>query len=227
MAKVHEAIIAVMADLGSIAKEKKNAQQGYNFRGIEDVYNTIHPILSKHGLFSVPTVLDMKREERTTKSGSNLIYTVLTILYTFFADDGSSLSLTVIGEGMDSGDKSCNKAMSVAHKYAFFQMFAIPTQDLDDPDKESFEVTGKKAAPKAQGKPTASSAPAKTAKEYMAEMEAKEADQTKFQEYVKSNQADMKKLKEWPELLTYIKAVHQTHEQAQKQAAEPAQEGGA
>ena len=30
---------------------------GYNFRGIDDVYNTISPLLAKHGLCILPRVL--------------------------------------------------------------------------------------------------------------------------------------------------------------------------
>ena len=38
---------------------------------------------------------------------------------------------------MDSGDKATNKAMSVAFKYACFQVFCIPTEDMTDPDAET------------------------------------------------------------------------------------------
>ena len=50
---------------------------------------------------------------------------------------------------MDSGDKSSNKAMSAACKYALFQVFNIATQELQDPDAESPE----ESQPKAQVKP--------------------------------------------------------------------------
>jgi len=44
---------------------------------------------------------------------------------------------------MDSGDKAANKAMSVAHKYAFLQVLAIPTKETKDPDHESYEIKPK------------------------------------------------------------------------------------
>lgn len=40
---------------------------------------------------------------------------------------------------MDSGDKSSNKAMSVAFKYACFQALCIPTEEMKDPDGETPE----------------------------------------------------------------------------------------
>ena len=46
---------------------------------------------------------------------------------------------------MDSGDKATNKAMAIAFKYACFQVFCIPTEEMKDPDAESHTgVQGKK-----------------------------------------------------------------------------------
>ena len=143
MALIHEKIIAVMRDVEPISKDRNNANQGYKFRGIDDVYAALHNILAKHGVFTVPEVLTERVEDRTTKNGSALIYRVLTIRFTFFAEDGTSIAATVVGEGMDSGDKASNKAMSVAHKYALLQAFAIPTEDVKDPENESHEVAPK------------------------------------------------------------------------------------
>lgn len=126
-----------MADIDAIGKNRNNASQGYKFRGVDDVYNELHSVLSKHKVFTVPKVLEDKTEERQTKSGGLLLYRVLKIEYTFFAEDGSSVTSVVIGEGMDSGDKASNKAMSVAHKYCLLQVFAIPTEEDKDPEVDS------------------------------------------------------------------------------------------
>lgn len=138
-----EAIPAIMEEIGHIGKERKNQQQGFMFRGIDQVMNTMKPLLAKHGVFVVPEVTNTIREERTTKSGGNLIYTMHTIKYHFVSKDGSEVVATVVGEGMDSADKSSNKAMAVAFKYACFQVFCIPTEEMakDDPDLYSPEST--------------------------------------------------------------------------------------
>ena len=141
---IYETISAVMNEIGAIGKTSKNAQQGFMFRGIDAVMNTINPALVKHKLFIVPEVLEQTREERTTAKGGLLIYSVCKIKYTFYAEDGSNITCTVIGEGMDSGDKATNKAMSIAFKYACFQVFCIPTEEMVDPDSECHEVAGKK-----------------------------------------------------------------------------------
>lgn len=134
---IHAKILRVMSEVGSITKDRKNQQQGYSFRGIDDIYNTFYPLFVRHGVFCVPKILEKSREERTAKSGGALICTIVTMEYSFFADDGSSVTITVIGEGMDSGDKSASKAMSMAQKYAFFQMFLIPTEESIDAEKDS------------------------------------------------------------------------------------------
>lgn len=148
---IYNAILAVMAGIGYIGKDQTNKQQGFKYRGVDDVMNALQPLLVENGIFVVPEVLEQRREERVTKTGTNLLYSICTIKYTFYAQDGSSVWAIVIGEGMDSGDKASNKAMSVAYKYACFQVFSIPTEELKDPDADTPEPS-RKAAPKGGGK---------------------------------------------------------------------------
>lgn len=138
---IFKAMTAAMADIGAVSKGQTNQQQHFRYRGIDDAMNALYPVLAKHGLFLVPEVLEQHREERSTKAGGNLIYSILKVRYTMYASDGSCVSAVVIGEGMDSADKSSNKAIAAAMKYAIFQMFCIPTEDMrnDDPDKTTPE----------------------------------------------------------------------------------------
>lgn len=150
---IYESIAAAMKDIGAIGKTSKNQSQGFFFRGIDAVMNGINPALVKNKIFIVPEVLEQTREERTSTRGGTLIYSVCRIKYTFYAEDGSSISATVIGEGMDSGDKATNKAMSIAFKYACFQVFCIPTEEMADPDAECHDVKPKeKQEPKPEEK---------------------------------------------------------------------------
>lgn len=141
--KIYEAISAVMADVGAVGKDKVNQLQKYNFRGIDDVMNALNPAMVKHKVFVAPEVLEEKREERTTGKGGLLIYSILKVKFTFYTVDGSSVEATVIGEAMDSGDKSMNKAMSAAFKYACFQTFCIPTEEMKDSEIDSPEPAPK------------------------------------------------------------------------------------
>lgn len=149
MVNIYQAITDIMSEGYTITKDKRNQKQGYAYRGIDDVMNTFQPLLSKHHVFVVPEVLERERQERVTykdgKQSGTLLYSILTMRYTFYAEDGSSVSAVVIGEGMDSGDKASNKAMSVAMKYAMFQVFCIPTEEMQDPDAETPEPSKPKA----------------------------------------------------------------------------------
>lgn len=137
---IYESITKVIADCPAIAKDSRNTQgNGYMYRGIDAVMNVFQPLLAKHKIFVVPQVLETIREERVTSKGSNLIYSILRVKYTFFAEDGTSVEAVVQGEGMDSGDKASNKAMSAAFKYAMFQVFCIPTEEMKDSDAETPE----------------------------------------------------------------------------------------
>ena len=94
-------------------------------------------------MFITSNVLESKREERQTQKGGTLIYTIAKCQFKFYTVDGSFIESIIEGEAMDSGDKSTNKAMSTALKYALMQMFLIPTEEKLDTEYQSHEVVAK------------------------------------------------------------------------------------
>lgn len=145
MMNIYQSITKIMEEVPSIGKTQRNKTQGFMYRGIDDVMNALQPLLAKNKVFIVPEILEQTREERTTSKGGNLIYSICKIKYKFYAEDGSSVEAITIGEGMDSGDKATNKAMAIAMKYALFQVFCIPTDEMKDPDSETPEQSTKKS----------------------------------------------------------------------------------
>lgn len=138
---IYQTINAVMNDIEPIGKDSVNKQQGFKYRGVDAVMNALQPLFAKHRLFCVPEVLTSSREERQSKVGGTLIYSIVRTKYTFYAEDGSNVYAIVEGEGMDTADKATNKALAIAFKYACFQLFCIPTEETSpDPDKESHEL---------------------------------------------------------------------------------------
>lgn len=109
------------------------------------MYNALNAHLSEAKVFFTPKVINLVREERKNAKGTILIYSVLTVEFTAYAEDGSSVTTVTVGEAMDSGDKSMNKAMSTAYKYALMQIFCIPTEEEKDTEYQTHEVA---AAPK-------------------------------------------------------------------------------
>jgi hypothetical protein len=138
--KIHAAMSAVMKKIGAIGKDQRNQQQGFVFRGIDQVYNQLHDIMADEGIVTLPKAGELFTEERTNAKGTVMRFVQLPMTYTFMADDGSSVECTTVGEGMDSGDKATTKAQAIAHKYALLQTFLIPTEEQKDPDYESHDV---------------------------------------------------------------------------------------
>lgn len=141
--KVFQAINAIQRDLAAtgISKDRRNQQQGYNFRGIDDVFNALSPLLARHGLCILPRVTEREVAERQNAKGTALFYVTVGVEFDFVsAEDGSKHTIKTYGEAMDSGDKATNKAMSAAYKYAALQAFAIPTEADNDADAHTHEV---------------------------------------------------------------------------------------
>lgn len=143
--KVYAAISAVAKEMATtgISKDRRNQQQGFNFRGIDQVYNALAPALVTHGLVILPRLTERTCTERINKNGTALFYVVVKAEFDFVStEDGSIHTVTTYGEAMDSGDKATNKAMSIAYKYAAFQAFCIPTEETAiDADAEVHQVT--------------------------------------------------------------------------------------
>ncbi|CAB5220227.1 Essential recombination function protein [uncultured Caudovirales phage] len=140
---VYQAIATVMSRLSKdgIGKDRKNDQQGYKFRGIDDVYNALAPILADVGLCVLPRVKTREVTERQTQRGGTLFYVNVDVDFHFVsAKDGSWHLVSMCGEAMDSADKATNKAMSAAYKYACLQAFCIPTEGDNDADGTTHQV---------------------------------------------------------------------------------------
>jgi hypothetical protein len=139
---VYTCIAAVSAEIArtGISKDRKNEQQHYKFRGIDDVYNALAPLISKHGLVIIPRILSRAVVERQTQKGGTLFYVTVEAEFDFVsAKDGSKVTARSYGEAMDSADKATNKAMSAAYKYTAFQTFCIPTEGDNDADAHTQE----------------------------------------------------------------------------------------
>ena len=148
---IYQAVVEVMEKIGAIGKNKTanmGSRGSYNFRGIDDIYNALQRPMIEAKIFAKPSqVLDLRREDKVTDKGITK-YTVMTCKYTFCsAVDGSEISVETIGEAMDTGDKSCNKAMSAAFKYACFQLFCIPTEEMLDSEQDTYVMQQPKRQP--------------------------------------------------------------------------------
>ena len=105
MSTIYEALSAVMEDVRAVAKGDRNAHGGYNFRGVDAVVNAVGPALRAHKVIVVPDVRESHFGEILTgKSRTPMGHARVTVAYTFYAQDGTSLTCSAAGEAFDSGD---------------------------------------------------------------------------------------------------------------------------
>lgn len=139
--QIYELMSAVMADIGAVGKGDRNDQQNYSFRGVDRVMNAVHAAMTQHGVTVTPEVLGKEFSGYRTRNGAEMRVAVLTVRYTFWAPDGSSVQVVTVGEASDSADKATNKALSAAIKYALLHTFVVPTEDVvrEDADRTTEE----------------------------------------------------------------------------------------
>ena len=116
-------IIKVMKEIKAIGKNQTDAEKFFSFRGIDDIANGLHPLFQNNGIFMTTEVLS----HQTNGVGK----TIVSAKFSFFAEDGSSVSSTITGESLDKGEYGTAKALSVAQRIALTQMFLIPTDDRE------------------------------------------------------------------------------------------------
>lgn len=134
---IHKKMADVLADTVPVEKNGYNQQQGFKFRSIDDTVASVRRALIKHNVAILPEVLSIEKSTYQTAKGSTMNVADVLVMYTFVAEDGSSVTTSMAGTAADSGDKAVSKAISMAQKYLFFNTFLCGTDG--DPDAEISE----------------------------------------------------------------------------------------
>ena len=150
--KVVTQMAEVMKKLPGLEKNKKAPEKagGYDYRGIDDLLDTLHPLLVEAKLNIIPRVLPDKSEVQFHPERNTPYMAMVYVEYEFQSiEDGSTKVVgPVLGTGTDSLDKMAGKAMTSAFKNAMYQTFCIPVGDgsIDpeaspDPDEAGQQAT--------------------------------------------------------------------------------------
>lgn len=139
-------------------------QSAYKAVGEADVLSAVKPIERKHGIYSYPcarkivdTNVLTSRQSGYDKNGKefstekNQLFMRIETTYRFVNMDNPAefIDITTYGDGVDSQDKACGKAMTYADKYALLKAYKIITGD--DPDQfKSLELAKEPTATKKQ-----------------------------------------------------------------------------
>ena len=159
--KIYEKMAKVQAEVGAIEKNGKGpaAKGGFAFIKYEDVLDKIHALLVREGVILVPELSFYDNRVIEANNRQN-IYSRVEAKYTFVAtQDGSSVTVSSVGEGSDIGsDTATRKAATQAMKIAFLHTFTIPNTDdgilLDNEGHENVDRTPTQSPAKKPGAKT-------------------------------------------------------------------------
>lgn len=133
---VVEALCRVMADLPGIGRTEQS-EQGYSYRGIENITRHAQHLLARYGVVFVPKVLRREVKDFTINSRP-WTEDQAWVVYTVYGPGGLDDRIEVgplVGLGRDNSDKGMNKALTQAFKYALIQTLCIGDAK-DDPDAD-------------------------------------------------------------------------------------------
>lgn len=132
---VYQRILLIMADLDYIQKGDAKVNGMYRFVSHDQVTAAIHPLLVKHGLVLLPTVIECSQE--IDAANPKQCKTTIKIQVSIINSDSPTECIIVhsYGQGIDNADKGIGKAYSYAYKYALLKTFNLETGD--DPDNDA------------------------------------------------------------------------------------------
>jgi hypothetical protein len=144
---VAKKILAVMKEVGYVQKDGNNTFQHYKYVSEAAIADKVREAMTKCGLVAIPVVKSFDvASGGNTKSGAPQWLTTMLVDYQIIdPDSGDSVTATVLGQGIDSGDKGPYKAMTGANKYFLMKLLQIPTGD--DPEKDDTEPAEERPEP--------------------------------------------------------------------------------
>ena len=139
--KVVTRMAEVMKKLPGLEKNKTAPKKGnfggWAYRGIDDLLDTLHPLLVEAKLNITPRILPDKSEVQYHSERNTPYVAIVYVEYEFQSTEDGSTKVVgpVLGTGADSMDKMAGKAMTSAFKNAMYQTFCVPVGDSSlDPE---------------------------------------------------------------------------------------------
>lgn len=131
---IHKKLNAIMADIGTLKKDKRNEHFKYEYLSEEAIKKAVQPQLVKHGVNFQVEITEVRHEGNKT---------TLLMTYRFVdIDTGEALEGTFAGEGVDNQDKGTWKALTGAIKYILTTSFLVPTGDDPEHGNVDAKTTG-------------------------------------------------------------------------------------
>lgn len=137
--QIYGAMAKVMAEVGSVKADGYNSFSKYSYKSAESIKGAVQRACATNGVMMVPTFGKPEITRETTAKGGAQLHVIMETKLTFYAADGSSVTVTSWGEAADTGDKAVNKAETAGVKYALINAFLISTPSEEDADNSTVE----------------------------------------------------------------------------------------
>lgn len=130
---IHEAMVKIRQGCPYIKKEGQMNNSGgrYSYAQLEDVIHNTRPLMDAEQVTIHPCEFELLSD---SPIGTRRLVVLKVRYQLHHAPSNTSVFVVVPGEGADSADKACNKALAAAEKLAVLQAFYIERGN-DDPDK--------------------------------------------------------------------------------------------
>lgn len=145
---IYQKLIEVRKAVPYLKKDNKGHQ--FQFVSSSQTLGNVRAKMDEMGLLLVPSVLDNKVSDHTTKNGGHEYFTEINVKFTWINAETpeETVECMWLGQGLDSGEKGVGKALTYAEKYFLLKFFNIAT-DKDDPDSFQGRIESTKQQPKA------------------------------------------------------------------------------
>ena len=123
----------IMAIVGYVQKDATNDFQHYTYASAQAVFDKVRKELSERGI-AVCGDVELVASEIVGGKEKHLVVAKHTLTFT---DGTDSLSVSALGEGIDSGDKASMKGNTAGVKYCLAKAFLISWGDDPEADTSS------------------------------------------------------------------------------------------
>lgn len=144
---IYEKMSAITDEIAKVAKNLNVGvgKTAYKAVGEADVLSAVKPIENKYKVYSYPikrtvlesNVITSKSSYDGRETEKNQLFLRIETVYRFvnIENPDEFVEVMTYGDGVDSQDKACGKAMTYADKYALMKAYKIETGD--DPDQNA------------------------------------------------------------------------------------------
>lgn len=143
--KLAGAVVQVMRSIGTLAKERENKFDHYEYASIDDFIEHVRGHMIQAGMFIVPNeAREAETREVTKKDGKPMVIWSSRFAFTLVHESGEAYG--PIYKSVDvqfNGAQAAGSAQSYALKQLERGLFQIKTGDKDDPDKQAIEIASK------------------------------------------------------------------------------------